>query len=78
MLVLSTEYIITMTNGWRNSFWIGLNDRAGNNRFQWQDQTPVIFTNWDRGEPTSKQSDGNRRNIVSNNVMRQPFCFIDN
>ncbi|XP_052806091.1 macrophage mannose receptor 1-like [Mya arenaria] len=64
------QFIITMTNGWRNSFWIGLSDRVHNNQFFWQDNTPLVYTNWDRGEPTSAQKNAQNKEIQSCVVMR--------
>lgn len=32
-------------------WWIGLSDRAEEDRFQWRDGAPLEFTYWSRGEP---------------------------
>ncbi|XP_062976933.1 macrophage mannose receptor 1-like [Elgaria multicarinata webbii] len=32
--------------------WLGLNDQKTQMYFEWSDGTPVVFTKWQRGEPT--------------------------
>merc|ERR1719384_1215988 len=34
-----------------NHYWIGLNDRKTENKFEWSDHTAVDFTYWYPGEP---------------------------
>ena len=38
------------------NFWIGLSDRKTDNLFLWADNSPVIFTNWDRRQPPHANS----------------------
>ena len=47
------------------NFWIGLTDMRRNNQWLWQDNSKVIYTNWDRGEPTSSHSQAKTKNSVS-------------
>ena len=59
------EFLITLTGGSTSNLWIGLTDNVRNAHFMWMDQSPLIFTNWDKGEPTSSRNQGNTANIVS-------------
>ena len=36
---------------WHISLWIGFNDRLDPNRWEWSDNSPVIYTNWNSAEP---------------------------
>ena len=47
------------------NFWIGLNDRQINNKWLWMDNSPVVYTNWDRGEPTSSHAQAKTKGTVS-------------
>ncbi|XP_071157457.1 macrophage mannose receptor 1-like [Mytilus edulis] len=35
------------------SIWIGISDRIVENSFVWDDGTPVMYTNWEAGEPNN-------------------------
>ena len=45
--------------------WIGLNDLRTNNQWLWQDNSKVIYTHWDKGEPTSSHSHAKTKDTVS-------------
>ncbi|KAK3106670.1 hypothetical protein FSP39_024902 [Pinctada imbricata] len=42
----------TWNNTWEG-FWIGLNDRVIDMKFQWSDGSPVLYTNWGLKEPNN-------------------------
>lgn len=44
--------LLTATLSW-DGFWIGLNDRQIDNRFQWTDGSTVTYTNWNTNEPNN-------------------------
>ncbi|GAA0873236.1 hypothetical protein GCM10009117_23830 [Gangjinia marincola] len=39
--------------GFTGVLWIGLNDRDIEGTFVWQNETDVVYTNWDAGEPNN-------------------------
>eukprot|EP00794_Sanderia_malayensis_P009513 gene9513-biopygen7853 len=39
------------------SIWIGMNDRRQEGTMEWSNGSPVIFTNWNTGEPNSAGED---------------------
>lgn len=41
------------TNGFGGTIWIGFNDEANEGNFVWYDQSPVIYTHWNGGEPNN-------------------------
>ncbi|MES2394660.1 MAG: PKD domain-containing protein [Bacteroidota bacterium] len=41
------------TNGFGGTIWIGFNDEANEGSFVWYDQSPVIYTHWNGGEPNN-------------------------
>ncbi|XP_052254421.1 macrophage mannose receptor 1-like [Dreissena polymorpha] len=64
------QFVILMSKGQRNSMWIGLTDRFQNNKFLWQDQSPLIYTNWDVGEPTSRSENPQQKGVQNCVLMR--------
>ncbi|XP_053409086.1 macrophage mannose receptor 1-like [Mercenaria mercenaria] len=68
--IFEQEFILTMTKGITYPLWIGMNDRHGNNKFYWQNSAPVLFTNWDRGEPTSSHQGSPQQHVQNCVLMR--------
>ena len=48
-------FLITALIGTQSVFWIGLNDFLTDGTFYWTDSSPVKFTNWGTGQPSSSQ-----------------------
>jgi len=40
--------------------WIGLNDKRQYNQYEWSDQIPVFFTNWEPNEPNNHEGSEER------------------
>ncbi|XP_060558401.1 macrophage mannose receptor 1-like [Ruditapes philippinarum] len=68
--IFEQEFLLTMIKGISYPLWIGLNDQHGNNKFYWQNSAPVMFTNWDRGEPTSSHNGSPLKNTQNCVLMR--------
>ncbi len=47
--VANATYVSTTDGFW----WIGLNDRASEGAWVWEDGTPVTYTRWNAGEPNN-------------------------
>ncbi|XP_036969221.1 FRAS1-related extracellular matrix protein 1a isoform X1 [Acanthopagrus latus] len=47
----------------RKPFWIGLNDREGQGRWEWAGGEPVSYTNWRKTPPRSKMK-GNKKCVL--------------
>ena len=75
------DFFMSIAYGKKTGFWIGLSDRISNNHFFWQDNAPLHYTHWDRGEPTSRRStDNNRKNVVSKKTSLIQFwlaCIVN-
>lgn len=41
------------TNGFGGVIWIGFNDVANEGSHVWYDQSPIVYTNWNGGEPNN-------------------------
>ncbi|KAM3857595.1 FRAS1-related extracellular matrix protein 1a [Diretmus argenteus] len=48
----------------RKPFWIGLNDRESQGRWEWAGGEPVSYTNWRKTPPRSKTKGGNKCVLV--------------
>ncbi|KAF3697512.1 FRAS1-related extracellular matrix protein 1 [Channa argus] len=48
----------------RKPFWIGLNDREGQGRWEWTGGEPVGYTNWRKTPPVSKRKQSNKCVLV--------------
>ncbi|MDR1834915.1 MAG: C-type lectin domain-containing protein [Fusobacteriaceae bacterium] len=56
------EYIINLLpQDLREGYWIGLHDRNVEGRWEWVTGEPLLYTNWNDGEPND---DGNGEDIV--------------
>ena len=51
------EQWLKQTFGEGESFWLGLNDRAQEGRFEWVSGEAVSYTNWDPNEPNNFRGD---------------------
>ena len=49
-----SDFFMSIAKGHKDSqFWIGMSDLASEQKFIWQDNSPVTFTHWGPREPTS-------------------------
>ena len=49
-----SAYLVTQIQGKSNGYWIGFNDLNGDNAYDWIDNSPVTYTNWDQNAPRSQ------------------------
>jgi hypothetical protein len=47
--------------------WIGFNDVANEGAFEWTDQSPVAFTNWNSGEPNNANGTEHYAELLGSN-----------
>ena len=45
------DWVFDTFSGGERNLWIGLNDGDLNNVFAWADGSPVVYSNWDAGQP---------------------------
>ncbi|XP_022082062.1 secretory phospholipase A2 receptor-like [Acanthaster planci] len=45
------SYLSLRTSMMNTNLWIGLHDQSNEGNFEWLDNTPLDFTNWNTGEP---------------------------
>lgn len=61
--------------------WIGLNDQKNQMNFEWSDDSPVVYTNWNKGEPNnyhgSKEDCVALRVRLTNELFEKKRMFHD-
>ena len=50
--------VLDSLGGVTTELWIGLNDKTDPMSFQWEDNTPVDYTQWNTGEPNNHMGTG--------------------
>ncbi|XP_078621291.1 E-selectin-like [Branchiostoma floridae x Branchiostoma japonicum] len=51
------QYLGTIVSGSRRDYWIGLDDRAREKHFKWNDGTALVYQNWARRRPLHRGKD---------------------
>lgn len=61
-------------HGFSGTIWIGLGDDAKEGTFEWYDKSPLIYTNWNAGEPNNSNGGENCVQIFSNGLWNDFPC----
>ena len=64
MILCVLDFFLSLAIRKYSNIWIGLSDRQINNKWLWQDNSPVVYTNWDHGEPTSSFAQAKNKESV--------------
>jgi len=66
-----------VANGFGGVIWIGFNDEAQEGNFVWYDQSPVVYTNWNGGEPNNSGNEDCTQ-IFANGLWNDLPCTVGN
>ena len=63
-----------VSNGFGGTIWIGFTDENSEGTFYWYDGSPVVYTNWNSGEPNNSSGNEDCTQIFPNGLWNDLNC----